>query len=81
MANLTDLLARFENDIRFGCHSVRAEASRSAAGKALQRHRVEAMSLVDRRMIAMNASQVVDPVEEGVLDGLGMLFEWMRNPS
>ena len=76
-----DLVARFEKNIRFGSHSVRAEVSRSQAEKELRRRGSEALPFIETHMTALNASQDVDPLDERVLEAWGTLFEWMKVSS
>ena len=73
-----DLVGRFESDIRFGCHSTRAEASRSLAGQELQRRgetdRDRVVKALAARIEGMSASTRLDA---RVRDGLEMLHGWM----
>jgi len=75
--SVPDLLARFENDIRYGCHSTRAETSRSSAGKELQTRGEEAIRTITARWSAMRRPSEESQVEAGVRRGLAMILAWM----
>jgi len=72
-ASVADLIARFENDVRFGCHSVRAEVSRSLAGQELERRGGEIVQALEDRLKVAPAKNDVD---YNVRKGLIMLFYW-----
>lgn len=77
LVSIPDLVDRFENDIRFGCHSTLAEASRSLAGKELQKRTGgEVIAVLYARWNEMN-KKTLSGVEESVRIGLGMLIQWI----
>jgi hypothetical protein len=75
--SVTDLLSRLENDIRYGCHSTRAEASRSFAGKELRERGREAAEAIVQRLLTLNEQEPENPVEAGVRNGLTLVLYWM----
>lgn len=75
--SLPQLVKRFENDIRYGCHSTRAEASRSLAGKELQRRGKESLQEIAARWGAIDQQAPENQVEIGVRNGLAMLIAWI----
>jgi hypothetical protein len=75
--SVTDLVARLENDIRYGCHSVRAETSRSFAGMELRIRGAEAIRAITNQLQVMNAQPPKDDVERRVRDGIEMFLCWM----
>jgi hypothetical protein len=75
--SIPDLLGRFENDIRFGCHPTIVEATRSEAGKELQKRRKgEVLPLLVARWREMNV-QSLNEVEGGVRVGITLLIQWV----
>jgi hypothetical protein len=79
--SIPDLMERFEKDIRSGCHPTRAEASRSLAGKELEkradRNSREIVPALALRLSDMRR-QSLDGVEKSVYDGLDMLLTWIQ---
>ena len=71
--SVADLIARFEKDIRFGCHSTRAEASRSLAGQELERRGEETIQAIQNRLKVIQTNNDVDL---SVRTGLTMLLHW-----
>jgi hypothetical protein len=75
--SVVDLLERLEKDIRYGCHSTRAEASRSFAGKELRSRGEEAVRAITNRLQVMNEPPPKDGLEARVRDGIEMILYWM----
>ena len=75
--SVADLLARLERNIRYGCHSTRAEAGRSFAGKELRNRGKEAAKTIADRLLALNAQESQDPIDARVRDGLVLVLCWM----
>jgi hypothetical protein len=71
--SLLELFDRFEKDIRYGCHSLRAEVSRSQAGMEIQKR--SATSLPEIEAYAKAKSGLPD---DRVLLGWAMLLRWIR---
>ncbi len=75
-SHVTELINEFEDDVRYGCHSTRAEASRSLAGKklvalgAIMHHEVLA------HLDALLEKEQTTAVEEGVREGWYSLLLW-----
>lgn len=84
LLSIPDLMERFEKDIRFGCHSTRAEASRSLAGKELEKRaktsgKEVALALTSR--LNELTSQSLDDVEKSVRNGIDMLLTWIKQEA
>ena len=79
--SVADLLAHFENDVRYGCHSTRAEASRSLAGKELETRGEDAVQALTARQNEMSQQSQENGVEAGVRCGIEMLLSWMAEAT
>jgi hypothetical protein len=73
---IADLIARFENDIRYGCHSTLVEVNRSQAGKDLmgRSEKEEIIRALHVRWKEMG-EQNLDDVGKSVRNGIAMLIE------
>jgi hypothetical protein len=85
LLSVSDLIACFENDIRFGCHPTNAEVSRSIAGREL-RKRVEAndsgvIPALTARSAEMDRMPLLNDVEKSVRDGLSLLIARIQGGS
>lgn len=80
--SIPELIKRFENDIRYGCHSTVAEASRSHAGKELEKRAKfngsEIIPALTLRLDEMNR-QTLNGVEKSVYNGINMLLNWIKS--
>ena len=80
--SIHQLIDRFEKDIRYGCHSTRAEASRSAAGKELEkRARIDEKEIVPALAARLNemTGQSLNDLERSVCNGVDMLLTWIQS--
>jgi len=72
---IPDLIERFEKDIRFGCHSILTEISRSQAGKELERRsKEEVIPVLHSRWKELGES-TLDGVEKRVHSGIATLMQ------
>ena len=70
---IPELFDRFEKDILFDCHSLRAKASRSEAGKEIERRKEETIPAIQNHLASKSGSQ-----NEEVLKAWDMILHWMR---
>ena len=77
--SVNDLLGRFDNDIRYGCHSAEAEARRSFAGQELRKRGEEGVRAVAGRLQEMPQPSE-NALEARVREGFAILFSWI-NPD
>ncbi len=73
--SISELIERFEKDIRFGCHSTLAEASHSQAGKELRRREGVTSKLLSHWKEMGERS--LDGTEASVRVGIGFLIQWL----
>ena len=71
----SDLLDRFESDIRYDAHSTRAKVSRSKAGKEIRCRGGELVPLVRERVATLKAAAKT-AVDEEVVEGFKLLLDW-----
>jgi len=77
--SVPELLVRLEADIYYGCHSTRAEASRSFARKELRHRGEKAIAAIVVRLQEMAEQPLEDECKKSVRDGLALTLYWMTS--
>jgi hypothetical protein len=75
--NTKELFESFENDILIGCHSLRAEVSRSPAGKKIIAAGQRIFSELALHLKDCKLPTEIEAIANDVRHGWGMLLSWL----
>jgi|ERR1035437_433157 hypothetical protein len=76
-SDLHSLFERFEEDIEFDCHSLRAKVSRSEAGKQIIVLGPRALKELASHLKGWRSPSQIHAISEEIKNGWGILLSWM----